>query len=391
MTSAGNSLNSAFDAIVVGAGIVGCACAAELSQAGLRVALIAPQGIATAATAAAMGHLVALDDSPAQLTLTAYAQTLWQQLRPALSTAVAYQPCGTLWIASDSEELAALERKQSLYAGAGLPSTLLNTAAVATAEPNLRPNLAGGLLVANDAVVLPQAAALYFFDLAQQHGVVCFENCTAAHAAEGQVTLADHTTLTAPHIVLATGADTSLVPNLPLQKRKGQLVLTAPAPGFLHHQIVELGYLKSAHQLHSDSVAFNVQPRSTGEVLIGSSRQSSDTGDTELDPELLHRMLQHAYTFMPSLAALTHTRSWAGVRAATPDKLPYIGPTSDPTIFLAMGFEGLGITSAPAAARLLADQILGRTSALDPTPYLPARATPAQPTPSGNKPTRRHT
>jgi glycine/D-amino acid oxidase-like deaminating enzyme len=371
-----------FDAIVLGAGIVGCACAAELAQAGLRVAIIAPEGIATAATAAAMGHIVALDDSPAQLTLTAYAQSLWQQLHPSLSPAVAYQPRGTLWIATDPEELTALERKQALYATSNLPSTLLTSAAVAAAEPNLRPNLAGGLLVPNDAIVLPQAAAFYFFNLARQHGATCLHSHAATRAAHGHVTLADATTLTAPHIIIATGADTSLVPNLPIQKRKGQLVLTAPAHGFLHHQIVELGYLRSAHQLHADSVAFNVQPRATGEVLIGSSRQSSTTADTELDPALLDRMLQHAFTFMPALASLTQNLSWAGIRAATPDKLPYIGPTSDSTVYLAMGFEGLGITSAPAAARLLADQLLGRTSAIDPTPYLPARATSSHPTPS---------
>jgi glycine/D-amino acid oxidase-like deaminating enzyme len=382
---------NAYDAIILGAGIVGCACAAELAQAGLRVALIAPHGIATAATAAAMGHLVALDDTPAQLTLTAYAQTLWQQLRAALPPAVSYQPCGTLWIATDPSELAALERKQSLYAASSLPSTLLTSAAVAAAEPNLRPHLAGGLLVPNDAVVLPAAAATYFHHLATQHGAITLTGHLATQAAHGVVTLSDNTTLTAPHIVIATGSDTSLTPALPILKRKGQLVLTAPAPHFLHHQIVELGYLKSAHQIHADSVAFNVQPRPNGEVLIGSSRQSAPAGDSTpddtLDPILLDRMLQHAFTFMPALATLTRTRSWAGVRAATPDKLPYIGPAApphaanpDPTLHLAMGFEGLGITSAPAAARFLADHILGRTPAIDPTPYLPARALSPQPT-----------
>jgi glycine/D-amino acid oxidase-like deaminating enzyme len=368
-----------FDAIILGAGIVGCACAAELAQAGLRVALVAPEGIATAATAAAMGHLVALDDTPAQLTLTAFAQTLWQQLRPSLPAAVAYQARGTLWIATDPSELAATERKQALYAASLLPSTLLTAAEVAAAEPNLRPHLAGGLLVPNDAVVLPAAAAAHFHNLATQHGAITIEGHAATHAAQGLVTLSNDTSLIAPHIVIATGSDTSLVPDLPLQRRKGQLVLTAPAPNFLRHQIVELGYLKSAHQLHSDSVAFNVQPRASGEVLIGSSRQSSDTADPTLDPALLVRMLQHAYTFMPALAHLTQTRTWAGVRAATPDKLPCIGPTSDPTVHLAMGFEGLGITTAPAAARLLADQILGRTPAIDPTPYLPSRVLSLQP------------
>jgi glycine/D-amino acid oxidase-like deaminating enzyme len=73
------------------------------------------------------------------------------------------------------------------------------------------------------------------------------------------------------------------------------------------------------------------------------------------------------------LSQLSHERAWAGFRAATPDKLPYLGPTDDPTVLLAMGFEGLGITTAPAAARLLLDHLLDRASAIDRTPFLPER------------------
>jgi glycine/D-amino acid oxidase-like deaminating enzyme len=84
-------------------------------------------------------------------------------------------------------------------------------------------------------------------------------------------------------------------------------------------------------------------------------------------------MLKRACEYMPSIAQLSGIRAWTGFRAATPDKLPLIGPTGDPTIFVAAGFEGLGITNAPGAARLLADQMLGRPSEIDATPYLPER------------------
>ena len=75
-------------------------------------------------------------------------------------------------------------------------------------------------------------------------------------------------------IVNAAGACAAeLTPGLEIKKRKGHLVITDRYPGFVRHQLVELGYLKSAHSMSSDSVAFNVQPRRTGQVLIGSSRQ----------------------------------------------------------------------------------------------------------------------
>jgi glycine/D-amino acid oxidase-like deaminating enzyme len=220
-------------------------------------------------------------------------------------------------------------------------------------------------------VLDPTAAAFFFFDRAIRAGAVLLHG-EAIRAASGTVELSDGSVHTAAHIVIATGAAMHLAPWVPLIKRKGQLVLTAPGPTLLHHQVVELGYLKSAHSLQSESIAFNVQPRNSGKVLIGSSRQTG-TDDTAVDQPLLVRMIERACSFMPVLSQLSYERAWAGFRAATPDKIPYLGPTDDPTVLLAVGFEGLGITTAPAAARLLLDHRLGRASSIDRTPFLPER------------------
>ena len=81
-------------------------------------------------------------------------------------------------------------------------------------------------------------------------------------------------TLRADVIVNAAGAAAaSLTPQLPVIPRKGHLVITERYPGFCRHQVAELGYLASAHVMTSESVACNVQPRSTGQVIVGSSRE----------------------------------------------------------------------------------------------------------------------
>jgi glycine/D-amino acid oxidase-like deaminating enzyme len=360
-----------FDILILGAGIVGCACACEFAEAGFRVGLVEPNAVAGAATGAAMGHIVVLDDSPAQLAFTAYARSLWLDLQPQLPQSVEARTPGTLWIAEGEEEMAALPERQRAYSAAGVAAELLDAQALAQAEPHLRQGLAGALLVPEDGVLEPGAAAFFFFDQAVRAGAVLLQG-EAIRAKSGTVELSDGSLHTAAHIVIATGAAMHLSPWLPLIKRKGQLVLTAPGPEILHHQIVELGYLKSAHGIQSESIAFNVQPRSAGRVLIGSSRQIG-TDDPAVDQTLLGRMVEHACRFMPVLHELSHERAWAGFRAATPDKIPYLGPTDDPTILLALGFEGLGITTAPAAARLLLDHVLDRASAIDRTPFLPER------------------
>jgi len=85
-------------------------------------------------------------------------------------------------------------------------------------------------------------------------------------------------------------------------------------------------------------------------------------------------MLRRCEEYMPDLSQLTGLRAWTGFRAATPDKLPLIGPCeSDPRLYLATGHEGLGITTSLATGRLIADRILGRTSAIPIEPYLPGR------------------
>lgn len=366
------------DVLVLGAGIVGCACALECARAGLSVTVVEMGVPAGAATAAGMGHVVAMDDSPAQLALTRYAQTLWQAMLPELPPAVEYEQRGTLWIAADDEEMDEVAAKRRTYAASAIPTQVLDAPALARAEPNLRPGLAGGLLVPEDAVVYPPAAAAYFLQAAIHAGATLLRGKAATTAAAGRVTLEDGTPLHAAHIIVATGADARLLPSLPIQKRKGHLVITDRYPGFVHHQLVELGYLKSAHKVSADSVAFNIQPRQTGQLLIGSSRQYGND-DPTADYPVLEQMLERAHLYMPALSQLSGLRIWTGFRAATPDKLPYLGPTDDPTVFAATGFEGLGITNAPGAARLVVDQMLGRVCAIDSAPYLPSRVSLQEP------------
>jgi glycine/D-amino acid oxidase-like deaminating enzyme len=137
--------------------------------------------------------------------------------------------------------------------------------------------------------------------------------------------------------------------------------------------LVELGYLKSAHSTTADSVAFNAQPRRSGQVLLGSSRQFGSEG-REIEAPMLARMLARCVEYMPDLAELTTIRTWTGFRAATPDKLPLIGPSpADPRLYLATGHEGLGITTSLATGRLVADLITGREPAIPAAPYLPGR------------------
>jgi glycine/D-amino acid oxidase-like deaminating enzyme len=365
---------SAPDVLIIGAGIVGAACADECARAGLRVTVVDAGGIGGGATAAGMGHLVVMDDSEAQFALTKYSVELWRELSAELPGEVEYTNSGTIWVAADEEEMSFLPRKRNFYMSRGVRAEILDARELAEAEPQLRAGLAGGLLVRDDAVLYPPCAANFLMARAQALGARTEIGRRVAEIQSDGVRMEDGARLPAGEIVNATGSAAALLTEgAPIRPRKGHLVITDRYAGFLGHQLVELGYLKSAHAIASDSVAFNVQPRPTGQILIGSSRQFGKE-DGHIDSALLGRMLERAGEFMPGIGELSAIRAWTGFRAATPDKLPLIGkwPGHD-RLHLAAGHEGLGITTSLATGKLLVDGLLGRDSQIPRAPYSAGR------------------
>lgn len=362
------------DAIVAGAGIVGAACAWELARAGLKVTICEPSVIGGGATGAGMGHLAVMDDSESQFALTNFSQRLWRELAEELPAEGEYLPCGSLWVAADDEEMAEVHRKFAYYTARGILVEILDAQQVAEAEPNLRAGMAGGLLMSADAVCYPPCVAKYLVDRVLAAGGTLRRDRIGA-VEDGGVTLEDGAFLPAGAIIVATGtAACRLVPGLALNPRKGHLIITDRYPGFVRHQLIELGYLKSAHASNADSVAFNAQPRKTGQVLIGSSRRFGVT-DSAVEPRMLNDMLKRAVEYMPALAGLSTIRAWTGFRAATPDHLPLIGRAAGfRNVFLATGHEGLGISTSLATARLIADEVRGRVSEISRAPYCPTRS-----------------
>lgn len=363
------------DVVIVGAGIVGAACAHEFARRGLGVTIFDRELVGGGTTAAGMGHIVVMDDSDAQFALTRYSQHLWQELRLELPDDVEYEQCGTIWVAADGEEMDEVCRKHEYFGKRSVPTEVLDAEHLKRLEPNLRDGIVGGLLVPEDGVLYPPCAARFLVQRAVEHGAKLRLGASVTHIGRGCVGLSDGSEVTSEIIVNAAGdSSPELSPGVDIKKRKGHLVITDRYPGFLRHQLVELGYLKSAHTISNDSVAFNVQPRRTGQILIGSSRQYGQE-HKGVDQVMVARMLERAQEYMPKLGTMSAIRTWTGFRAATPDKLPLIGPCpGDNSVFLATGHEGLGITTSLGTARILVDQITGSIPEVPLEPYLPSRA-----------------
>lgn len=366
-------MTSRHDALIVGGGIVGAACALYLARRGVRPLVLEADFVGSGATSAGMGHLTVMDDSPAQFALSSHSCSLWSDLGDQHGEHWEDDPCGTLWVAADEEELPLIASKAAFYRERGLEVEELSAADLAEVEPELRPSLSGGLLVPGDRVIYAPKAVRWLIEEAVALGAEVREG-TSVRSLKDQTVVCDSGAVEADVIVLAAGAQSSrILPSLPLQPRKGHLVITDRYPGFCRHQILELGYLKSAHEMSGKSVAFNVQPRATDQVLIGSSRELVGW-DKSVNRALVHAMVERAVEYMPRLSRLSVLRTWTGFRPASQDNLPFIGRW-DPIdgLWIAAGHEGLGITTSLATGELLADLILARQPALDPSPFDPMR------------------
>lgn len=360
-----------FDLIVIGAGIIGASCADAASADGMRVALVEPGPVGGGATAAAMGHLVAMDDDPAELALANYSLQQWEAFADVKEAE--FRRCGTLWVARNDRELQAASERAARLAAVGIRAQLIDANELYALEPALIRGLGGGMLVPREAVVYPPRVARLLVQRAQSRGARLYLGRRAQVLTRGGVRLDDRTQLRGPVLVATGCAVPDLLPMLPMRARKGHLVITDRYPGLVRHQLLELGYADSAHGHADSSVAFNVQPRPTGQILIGSSREFHAT-DAAVSSEMVQRMLERSFAFVPALRGLQAIRTWTGFRPTTPDGRPYLGAVPGATDqWVAAGHEGLGVTTALGSARLLLDLIQGRRPAIDPTPYAPAR------------------
>ncbi len=369
-------MTHAYDVLVVGAGIVGAACALALREEGLTVALVDAAAPGAGVTAAGMGHLVALDESDDELDLCLLSLRLWRDfhaLYPGVGDPLA---CGTLWVAENEHQLAEAHQRAARLSARGYQADAVGGDQLHKLEPALRRGLCGGVRVAGDSVVYPPSVADFLTRRLVGLGGDVYLGQRVAAVATGCVTLANGGKLRADRIVLATGVQSAaLLPELPVFPRKGHLAITDRYPGTLKHQVVSMDYGQPAPGADALSVAANVQPRATGQWLVGSCRQDHQTG-AEIDPAVLGQVLRSAIALLPRLAQMQIVRAWTGMRPATPDGKPLIGPhPGRDGVWLACGHEGLGVTTSFGTAALLAAQMMGRYGLIDASPYLPSRFT----------------
>lgn len=358
--------------VIVGGGVMGCACAFELARAGRAVLVLersVPGAEASSAAAGILGAQVEAHHSGPLARLSAESRALYPALVRALSRAtgidVEFRECGVLKVAFGAGELRKLERS---VAWQKPKPRKLDARALLRREPQLEPGLAGGVEFAGDARIDPPKLLRALHIAAEragarfQTGAYVKRVVTENGRARG-VALDDGRVLPAEHVVVAAGSWTNLVEGAPLPS--GAVI---PARG----QIVELVTKLPALERVVFGPGVYLVPRDDGRLLLGSTLEFVGYR-REVTASAMRDLLAAAIRLVPSLSDASVTGSWANFRPYTKDELPLIGKSSVPGVWLATGHYRNGILLAPITAKIVSALIRGRKAPVPIEEFAPAR------------------
>ncbi|MFF4410535.1 NAD(P)/FAD-dependent oxidoreductase [Streptomyces sp. NPDC001404] len=372
------------DVIVVGAGMVGAACAHYAARAGLRVTVIDRGSVAGGTTGAGEGNLLVSDKEPGpELELARLSARLWTELAASLPERIEYEPKGGLVVAADEAEAAALRTFADRQRAAGVTAEEIPADRLHDLEPHLAPGLAGGVHYPQDAQVMPALATAHLLRAAGERiRLRLGEEVTGLLiAADGTLrgVRTPHGDVHAPYVVNAAGTWGGELARLagvelPVLPRRGFVLVTEPLPRVVRHKVYAADYVAD---VASDSAALQtsavVEGTPAGPVLIGASRERVGF-DRTLSPQALQRLAACATALFPVLGTVRAMRAYTGFRPYLPDHLPAIGP--DPRVrglLHACGHEGAGIGLAPATGLVVARCLTGGEPPLDIGPFDPGR------------------
>lgn len=375
---------------ILGAGIVGAACARELARAGCEVTVLDRGGAAGATTSHGEGNILLSDKGPGpELELARLSRRLWPELLTAIGArsddaaqavrAVEWEPKGGIVLATTDAGADGLRRFAADQLAAGVRSETLDDKALAAAEPFATRDHTLALHYPADAQVQPAAAATALLLDARAAGARLRTGCEVlAGITRGGRLTAVRTSLgpvEADVFVNAAGPwagelAARLGAPIDVRPRRGDVLVTTPLPPTVFHKVYDADYVSavgsSAQELQTSAV---VESTRAGSLLLGSSRRRVGFDD-RLRPEVLSAIAAKALRLFPMLAQVPVMRAYGGFRPYVPDHLPVIGPDPRlPGLWHAGGHEGAGIGLAAGTGRLLRNLLLQEPTEIDATAF----------------------
>ncbi|AJT42291.1 NAD(P)/FAD-dependent oxidoreductase [Psychromicrobium lacuslunae] len=372
--------NEMDDLVIIGAGIVGAACAYYAAKAGLSVTVIEQGSIASGTSSRGEGNLLVSDkEAGPELDLALYSERIWRTELAEYAELWEYEPKGGLVVARSQRSLATLHDLAQEQRQQGIEVELLEGEAVFKREPHLNRSIAGAAYYPQDAQVQPILVTTHLLRLAREAGARVFTMTTvtgflrSADKLTGVRTTAGD--FAAANVINAAGTWAAQVAELagvqlPVLPRRGFVLVTEPLPPTVRHKVYAAEYVGD---VASSQAALQTSPvvegTPSGTILIGASRERVGFDD-RLSVPVISALARNAIELFPVLGSVMALRTYWGYRPYCPDHLPVIGADSRaPGLWHACGHEGAGIGLSVGTARLLVQALLGIKTDLDLSPF----------------------
>jgi len=354
-----------YDVVIVGAGLIGLACAWRASLRGLSTLVVDRKHAGAGASHVAAGMLAPVTEAnfgeEELLRLNLAANERWRSFADELGAEeVLYRRHGALVVAVDRDDAEELRRLHHFQRSLGLDAEWLVPSECRRLEPSLSPRCAGGIYAPQDHQVDPVSvvrALAARVELSEGDGV-------AAIGGDG-VVLESGRRIAADQVVLAAGSWSGSgiegVPALPVRPVKGQLLgLRRPRARPLTEHVVR-------------TLRCYLVDRGDGRVVLGGTMEEKGF-DTTPTVDALYRLMEAAYEVLPDVSELEFEEARVGLRPATPDSMPLIGRASErDNLVIATGHLRNGVLLTPVTADAVAAILAGEEPSLDMEPFSPGR------------------
>lgn len=380
------------DVIVIGAGIVGAACARAIARTGRSVLVLERAASAAGTSGRGEGNLLLSDKAPGpELSLAQRAADLWPgavaELADELGVgfpSVEFERKGGVVVATTDAGAQPLLDFAAGQRDAGVEAQPLSEDRLFELEPHVTREQTAAVFYPGDAQVQPVIATEALLASARLAGAEVrtgVEVIGAVRGASGRIVgvETDHGRLAAHDVVVAAGPWSGEVARrlgvgLPVRPRRGMVLVTTRMPHRVFHKVYDGDYFGATQSgdasLQTSSV---VESTAAGTVLIGSSREQIGFDD-RLRTRVLRGVAEKALVLFPFLRDASVMRAYGGFRPFMPDHLPLIGPDHRVAgLWHASGHEGAGIGLSLPTGELLAGLLDGRPP-FDPAPFAVSRA-----------------
>jgi len=381
--------NKTYDVAVIGAGVIGTSCAYHLVKKGLSVALVDRNNVARGTSSHCDAVALIVDKQPGVDAAMGYASIQrFLELQNELDSDFELHQRGCLYACDTEQEMEVAAQYARDMQADGYNVNALSPKELLEHEPFLAKDLIGGLFSDIDLGLNPYKLCFAFVDTVLGKGLdlYTYTNVTGVRL-DGEKRVqgvdTDKGFIPCGKVVNACGVWSPEIGRMagleiPVEPRKGVILVSAPSFKFCNQKVQEFGYMiskfsnhecKRDPELEKYEVSFVIESTDANNVLIGSSRNFAGY-DISTEMEIIHVIAKRAIRFYPILKDLNCIRTYAGLRPFLADHLPLITQVDEvPGYYIATGHEGDGISMAPTTGRLISELIAGEEPYLDLTPF----------------------